>query len=209
MPHGKSRKGGDKATVHFRSLQLGTTAGNIATIALAAQSFSSVASIADSYAFYRYSKLKFRIIPISNGAGGTESTTVVYIGGITDTPPATHVVANSSLSATFVGNTQFVPSKWVDCSAELSGYQPWYKTIAGTTDPAEEVQGNLFVVTSTATGNFTIEVVGTCVFRDIVSTAETPAERKARALVKERDRLLSVLGSTGVPSGSSTRAPMK
>jgi hypothetical protein len=195
--HDKRKSGGsDRATVHFRALIIGTQAALAPTVqALAGQSFSNIAAVADSYALYRYVRLRFRIHGSLNvSTSNTDPCSVAFITGIVDNPPTTHVIMMNTLPATFVGSQQREPSHWVTVSSEdLHGYATWYKTIVGSPDPSTEIQGALVILTDTNNGGFRVEVEGTVQFQELLNTSVTSAERQARMNMIERERILSIL----------------
>jgi hypothetical protein len=85
-------------------------------------------------------------------------------------------------------------------------YDMWYKTIVGTPDPAQEVQGYIAcVVPVVSTVNFTIELEGVIAFRGAVDAGSTPALRREALFKLEFQRIQRVL-SEGVKLGFAPSA---
>jgi hypothetical protein len=130
-----------------------------------------------------------------------------YIPGVTDSVTSlsgfTEVIPR-----TIMGATDTVPSDWCVVSrGDLVGYQPWYKTVAGTPDASVEVLGTIYLC-GTGTEGITIEMEGTFEFRDGVATTSTPFpmahqelvdKKRAAFLRKERERVLALFQKTPTP----------
>ena len=169
---------------------------------------------ADTWAFFRLRRLRFRMLRTS--AAVTTSQAGGYVGSVQDTPPATFSSVMNLLPSTILSNISTVPSSWVNVSrGDLSGAFPWYKTIPGTADPTEESPGML--VFAGASGDvFQLEIEGVLQFKTMVSAGNTPSELQARQLLRDaridrersiaRNAILRVLSpgtrvaDTGFPS---------
>jgi hypothetical protein len=158
---------------------------------------------ADAWTHYRVKKLKFRLVPFTPHVG---LLAVGYVGGIQDTPPATVAAILELLPASLIGPTQTVYTQWISPSkSELAGPLPWYKTIQGTADSTEEAPGQVALAGTVADG-YAVELSGVLEFKGSVATANTPAALKVREELRalrqsridalEKERLLSVIGST-------------
>ncbi len=170
------------------------------TVALQPVSFTRVLAEADGYELYRFTKLKFRLIDTVNAY-----LAAAYFPGVTDTAPTSETQICANPQHTFLGVNQTVPSGWVTLGKELRGYEPWYKTIAGTPDPAQEIQGNIFITASSSTVAFHIQIKGVIEFRGPVPTGSTPAMRREAMLKKEYARIMHVLAAGG--GGAVLKAP--
>ncbi len=192
----KTKSGGSRPSQSFRdhpivipfSAYLDYTATASTTVQMYPAQFGRVLAEADAFELYRFTKLKFRLLP-----GGTAGHVVAaYVPGVTDTAPNTITTVGSIPQHAAIGATQTTPSPWVTLRRELQGYEPWYKTVAGTPDAAQEIQGNIFIATSAAT-SFAIEIVGVCEFRGPVPLTSTPAMRREAALTAEYNRIMKFL----------------
>jgi len=165
---------------------------------------------ADAWAHFRILSLKFRL-------HANETITAMlaagYVGGIQDTPPTTFPNTSELLPCCFRGIAQTVPSDWVHVPRkDLAGPFPWYKTIPGAADATEEAPGSIQIVGS-ATSAFSIEMVALFEFKTAVSTGNTPLEvqirqkireeRRQRADMLERDRLLKTMSVVPTRTGGS------
>jgi len=185
----------------FRYVAQVTQTAGAASLNIAPGSFPRLNSIADSYSLYRFKELRYRILP-NTTISGLQSAS--YLPGAVDTPPSTTTTINEIVSTTVLGQRQTNPSDWVVLRAgDLSGYLSWYKTVIGTPDPIDEVQGAIYIV-----GNgvevCTLEIRGVCSFKNQVATANTPMLREV-LLRKERERLLYILSSS---SKTETGSPL-
>jgi hypothetical protein len=72
----------------------------------------------------------------------------------------------------------------------------WYKTIPGTPENSEEIQGVIFLIENSGSAlNLTLEIEGMCEFRSAVSAANTPLERALAQRRREKARLVALLAS--------------
>jgi len=169
---------------------------------------SRLATIGDSYQYYRLRSLKFRIHP----SASTSSAAVSWMAGVVDTPPSTNQQNCEIYNHTFQADDATVPSSWCSVSREdLAGGLSWYKTIQGSADSSEEIVGYLFF-TGSGTNTVLCEVFGEMEFKEAIAPANTPAAlevlKRLREMrieehrVREQKSLLKVLGSS-----SSNRTP--
>ncbi len=190
----------------FRFMATVTLSSGVSGISVSPNSFLSprAATEADAWAMYRVNRLKFRLHRVNF----TVQQGAAYLGGVTDSTPTTIAQLSEAMSFTFISPVETVPSDWaVVRRADLQGMHPWYKTVAGTTETAEEIVGSIFLV-GTGAENVFLEVMGEFEFKDSIATADTPlgrslrlqiqAERRRVAAEKERNRLIAVLGNTKV-----------
>jgi len=195
--------------VHFAGILSITYVGGLSTVQLSPNSTLSAraASIADNYALYRVTALRFRIRHTDSTMSANQLVT--FIPGITDTSVASVAPASETGRYSYLSINESVPAPWcIVPRAELMGMHPWYKTVPGTVESAEEIVGNLFCV-GTGVENCKLEVAGTFEFKDPVAASETPViaklsmaireERRRLALDAERRRLLSALTPAPVP----------
>ncbi len=173
---------------HFYS-SFGLTSG-AASINISPATFPRVLTIADGFALYRCVELEFRLVP----NGNTDSEVAGYIPGGVDTPPTTVLQVSEILNSVVLSADATKPSQWAKLRwNQLRGYMEWYKTIVGTLDPTEEIQGAIFVAGFPASaGPVWLEFRGVFEFKNPVPTASTPMMREA-FLVKEKQRLLKLL----------------
>lgn len=188
----KSFNRADSIMAHVRLYTEASFSSGGATIAINPASFPQAAQIADTYAMYRVVKLRYRLHRTTT----TSSTQVaVYVPGVTDNPPLTVSVAALVAHAAILPLTATVPTPWKNVPSNvLKSYMPWFKTILGSPDPAEETQGNIFLrgITSDQYG---IEIDAIFAFREPISTSVTPMERGKIECAREKERILRVLGT--------------
>jgi len=144
---------------------------------------------------YRITELEFRLHPVS---GRTTVQAAGYFPGVVDNQPTQPAAVLESLNATMIGTGATQPTGWVKVRGDaLKGYFPWYKTVQGSLDISEEVQGNIFVV-GTGTETYSIELRGWAEFKNPVATGSTPLSRQQRSVqlaLKQRETLLKALAS--------------
>jgi len=187
----------------FHYAQLGTFTAGLFGILLSPAAFPRVATEADVWAHFRVRKLSFRLLPTSPTTVGQAAS---FIGGIQDTNPSTYAQVTEILASCVKGVGQTTPSSWVHVQrSELAGPLPWYKSVAGTSDPTEESPGTISIV-GTGTETFNIEFKGVFEFKTSVATGNTPLAIRLRELVRkerieqaqrnERAVLLKILGTS-------------
>ncbi len=186
--------------VPFHYIKAYTLSGGATSENVAPASFPRLGTIADGYALYRFTELKYRIVPDSTI---TARQTACYIPGAVDTPPSSSSQASEILEAVCLGTRQTTPSDWGKCQPrDLTSYLPWYKTVVGSPDPIVEIQGALFMV-GTGTEQVVVEYRGICEFKNPIDTASTPQLRQEKLLAMERERLLRILASGGPTSSTA------
>jgi len=190
-----NRSGGytrDIITVSSRQFTIVGLAGGVGQISLSPSSFIEAAAISDVFELYRVTKLRYRLHRHVSTSG---SLAAVYIAGVVDNAPSTAADASVSPYTAVITPTATVPSGWRTVSRrDLVGYQPWYKTIAGSPDPAQEVQGRIYLA-GLASDFWTVEVEVVYQFKSPCTSSATPAERGARECALERERLLRILAA--------------
>jgi hypothetical protein len=192
--------------IPFHSAITGVMSGGSGSFNIAPATFGRLNTVADTYALYRFSDLRFRMRPMA-----TRSTlqSAAYLPGAVDTVPSTPNANAEALESVVLGATEVVPTEWaVVKNRDLMSYLPWYKTIVGSPDPIIEIQGAIFL-NGTGTDAYAVEVRGICDFKSPINTASTPMLARQALIRKERERLLYLLtsGSTatsGVASVSPT-----
>ncbi len=194
----------DMVTLPARALLTGNTGAAGIAISLQPTNLNSVAQAADNYEFYRITRLRYRLYP--NGGGSIQ--TAAYIAGAVDNPPTTFQDMAQTPHCVIYGDDVSVPTAWrrVPRTALIS-YNSWYKTVAGSPDPSEEIQGQIYIVSGNASENYIIEIEATYQFRTLVVTSATPAERGAIELEKYRANLLRIMGLSPVAAALPTGSP--
>ncbi len=181
------------------------------TILLAPASFPRVLAQADLYELYRFSKLRFRIATMVDGAGVSNNENVIaaYFSNAIDATPA-FADLNENIISSLHAIGQTTKSDWVDVQHDvLKGALIWYKAIAGTMESYDEVQGNICLGSSnvSSTGSVICELEGTVEFTSPADPAATPADRARRNNEKERLRLLKLLSSSPATNSVPVRLP--
>jgi len=195
---------GDQISVHCRKLSDSALSGGLNTIAVSPAQFPQALDYADAFTMYRVTRLRYRLIPVS---GMTATMVAAYIAGVTDTAPTTLTILGILPHAAILGATQTTPTQWCTVPANcLRSYMPWFKTIVGTTDVAEEVQGNIYV-RGGSTDSTLLEIDAEFAFRQPVSTSMTPMERGRAAVAQERERLLRILSGDPVSPAPASQGP--
>jgi hypothetical protein len=190
---GKGKKGRDKSIVDFINFIYSTAASSLVTIPINPNNTLStrVSTEADAWALYKVTRLRFRLRrPGTAGASpaGTYQVAAFVVGVVDATP--TQSGLNQAYGRVVLMNQETVPTEWsVVPAADLVGYQPWYKTIAGSPATTSEVLGNIYICTGSATDDTAIEIQGTFVFRDALAPSLTPM----MVDLKERERLQKVI----------------
>jgi hypothetical protein len=158
-----------------------------------------ILSMADSFEFYRVEKLEFRLHP------GTDISGLIlgacYLGGVTDTVPATQYDMSQVVHHVCLGSVAKMPTNWCVVDARtLAGYCPWYKTLQGTPDVAQEIQGNIYSISGNSSTAVLLEFRGTIAFKGAVPVGSTPMERVLTENRREKQRLLQLLSSSTEPT---------
>lgn len=179
-----------------RGLFNGSLSAGVAQINLQPTNLNSVAGAAANYEFYRITKLRYRLYP----NGGGSMLAAAYIAGAVDNAPSSPYDVAQTPHCVLYGDDVTVPTSWRNVpKSALASYNTWYKTVAGSPDPTEEVQGKIYLAGS-STDSYLLEYEMVYQFRTLVVTSATPAQRGAIELEKYRAQLLRVLGLAMVPS---------
>lgn len=190
----------DTVRVHVRTYAEAALSAGLATISVSPALCAQSSQYADAFQLYQVTKLRFRLYRTTTT---TSTQAAVYMPGVTDNPPSTASTAASIPQAAILPLTATVPTRWsVISGRNIRSYMSWYKTIVGSPDAAEEIQGNIYIRGGT-TENYGIEIDALFVFRDSVPTGVTPAERGRMATLKEKERLLKILACPS-PAPAST-----
>jgi len=184
-----------KIAFHFQSNNTGASAYTLAI--QPAGMGTRVSGIADSFELYRVTALKFRLLPSATVSGTVRPTTSAagWYAGVTDTVPSTVTSIAENTESVLLAVWATVPTEWCRVGkVSLAGYCPWYKTIQGTPDVAEEIQGNIYVAAG-STDSYVIEVRGVIEFKGPVNPSSTPMARQMAEMRKEKDRLMKILAT--------------
>lgn len=149
------------------------------------------ATFAEIFELYRILKFRFRLIRDSALSGPLAAC---FIPGVIDT------LSGESLTGIFTTRPNVVlvkdavaPTPWCKVPKNiLNSYMTWYKTLAGTTDPADEVQGFL-VAAGTGTNSCFVQLELTYQFKNQVPPGVTPQMRVDQQMRAEKERLLRIL----------------
>ena len=181
--------------IPFKSMQTLSASAGSAVCQVYPGAFARVLEIADAFDEYRVTSLRYRIHPMSTSRVNIH--TLAYYPGVTDTPPATFTAGAENTFSTVLAIATTVPSEWKNVPrAILQGYFQWYKTVVGSVDTSEEVQGNLYA-TSGTTEAITIEVEGVFEFKGPAGTGTTPMLKRDAKVNRERERILFILSGGG------------
>ncbi len=201
-----ARRGNGITTIACSELITQALTSGAATLSLTPATFAGASGLADSFEFYRIIALKYRLVPSATITG---NQVAAYIAGVVDATGSNINVPNIQPHAS-LGVRQTSCSSWVKVpKAMLQSYMTWYKTIAGTPDPAEENQGFLYLA-GTGTENVVIEVCVLFQFRSVVPVTATPMVRLQQAMLAEKERLMKILSfdpktTINLPSRSPSR----
>ena len=189
----------------FRSFIATALSGGVSTIPVSPNSnlCTRLLALADNYAQYRFLDLKYRMFRVS---GATSVQAAAFISGVTDTGPSSILTGVETGNATILGAIQTVPSDWVNVPRSiLAGQLPYYKTVVGSPDAIDEIQGNLYLL-GTGTENVHVEVRGTIEFKQPVDAANTPSlEVRARRILEKEKARLQRLAELSVEPVSATQ----
>ncbi len=164
---------------------------------------TGIASIADAFELYRVTKLSYRLVRTATLTG---SQSAAFYPDITDTPPNTLDQNGENINSTLLGLNHTVPSDWVTINPSSMTAAKWYKTIQGTMDSWDEIQGIIYV-TGSGTDAFLLEVRGLYEFKGQADPGNTPEMREKRRLARlefQRTKLLSILASKPDPTALSS-----
>jgi len=193
--------------VPFKYLISASLAGGIAKNALQPATFPRLLDIADGYDLYRITRLKFRGVRSVTTMASVQVTG--YYPGIVDNNPTAYTDVSENLNSCTLAQSYQGKSEWcVVPSFDLRGMHEWYKTIAGTPESAEEIQGYLITFGST-TDAYAVEIVGLCEFAGPTNTGATPAIRAQLERKREKMRILSLLEDSSGDEGEDDPPPRK
>ncbi len=157
-----------------------------------------MAALADNFDEYKCSRLRYRVRPYG-AAGSSTGVAMAFYPGITDNAPL-YASLLENLHAAVLTTSQTTCSEWQSIPpATLQGMHPWYKTVPGASESAEELQGTIYLDASANT-SWVVDVEGDFIFRAPASAAATPADRALAAQKRERKRLMALLVD---PSGTT------
>jgi hypothetical protein len=193
----------NKSTVKipFRTFVAGTLTAGAATIPISPNSTlcTRLVTLADTFEQYRMIDLKYRMHRAAATVVNVQAAG--FIAGVTDTAPSSVLTVAETGNATILGGQSTIPSDWLHVPRQvLAGQLPFYKTVVGSPDTLEEIQGNLYVV-GNATDAYHVEIRGAIEFKQPVDPANTPslAVRATNLLDKEkarRQRLVDLASDT-------------
>lgn len=196
--NGNSRGGRvDTAVVNVHVLNSATLSSGIRTFVVSPLGFIQSAAIQDVYEMYRFTQLRYRL----HRNGSIASMQVAaYLPGVVDNAPSTPADLAVCQHSAVLSSVATSPTPWKKVPRiALQSYGSWFKTVVGSPDPAQEVQGNIFLAGNT-TDLCVLEVMGRIEFKNPCTTSATPAERGALECAQERERLLKLLGLSLTPS---------
>ncbi len=185
------------------------TTAQLATIPIYPAAFPRVLDIADGFDLFRVTKLRYRLLPPQSANGTTalsQRCAAAFYPGITDNPPGSVSDISENLTRAVTGVGQTTPSAWSDVPKELlRGSIPWYKTIVGSPEAADEIIGYVYAISDQTAGAVILDFEGIFEFKGSANTGATPMERSRRLALREKQRLLSVLTSSelGKPTGAT------
>lgn len=179
----------DTVAIPFRYFAVGSLAAQAIFVSPNGTFSPRLAAIADDFDEYRVTSLRFRLQqPITAAA----TFAACYQPGIIDTPPTTAATISEGLNSIVLSTGITTPSQWSRVpKGVLAGMHPWYKTIPGTPEASEELQGGIYAAAST-TGSI-LEWEGVCEFRSAISAGNTPMERALAARRREKARIMGLL----------------
>ncbi len=170
-------------TISGQQLFISTSNGVLTQVPVAPSSFTRVLAIADSFSYYRFTKIKIEMLPSLEDAGsGTQvyvSLALGYLPGVApDTPPANEASVLALPYANFLSQGSAVPRRITIPRRELvgDGQLKWYKTIAGAADSQFETQGIIYgwAAGSTITNGVNWMVHYTCELQGWILAGNTP-----------------------------------
>ncbi len=163
------------------------------TWTLAPATFPRVLAQADLYELYRFTSFRFRLLPPSS----SDLFVAGYYSGFIDSAPAFADVNENPISC-MIATPVTEKTEWVHVPPNmLAGSLQWYKSIAGTVDTWDEVQGQVCFASSSgsSTGPVNFEFEGTVQFTSPADPGATPMERARKHQEKEKERILRLLSA--------------
>lgn len=201
-----------KSTVKipFQSVVTGVSTATTYSVSPNSTLSARLAAIADDFDEYRFVKLRYRIHPSYLNAT-RQNASLAFYPGIVDTPPSTIQTNAESCITALLGLGSTHPSEFVSVPKNvLAGMHTWYKTVPGTPESAEEVQGLLAFTAIGSAEAYMLEFQGICEFKAPINAGSTPQERYAASRVREKKRILKLLAEDQTKTGTgggATRAP--
>ncbi len=183
---GRARKGAQQIEVCCGSDAIGIIAAGLTQVRLVPATFNRASAIGDNFAFFRFTKVEFIIVPdIYNSATDAVSSLAIgYIGGVApDTPPASVDDVLNLPNSRMHGYGKTVDTVFTVGKKLLVGETPlkWYKTVAGTLDSSFEDQGGLFLYLvkrgAGTLGNWVCHVKYTVEFTGFLASGNTPMRK--------------------------------
>jgi len=146
-----------------------------------------LASIADAFQWFRFSKLIVTLFPATTATNDTDAS-VGYIPRIPNSAPTLHSEIVSLPASAVKSRGQSLPAKMMVSRAILFGDAPikWYQTKVGTEDAQWEVQGQYIfaanVVSAAVLTGQVITVEGVCEFKGRSALTQTPLYKQPKPL---------------------------
>jgi len=172
----------------------------VGSVAVQPSSFTRALAIADVYQFYRFTKLKIRILPEEVNAGVSYAP-----GALFDTPPTTSAaVVELPLHASH-GAFKTTDTILEVGRKELLGDNQikWYKTIVGTPSAQFETQGNIYYYTGPGAGTVLVIIDYTVEFQSWNLAAQSPLKNLSINQPVDQDTKVMPLSVSSVQSMNS------
>jgi hypothetical protein len=119
------------------------------------QNFGRLVNISKAFEFYRYTRLRYRLLPIPPSNGGTRFA-ACYLPeepAAATTPVLANLLEQPRLA--FQTSSMTVPTHWetVPRQVLLGTSVKWYKTVLASTEDADLVQGSIIYAGDSVLGN--------------------------------------------------------
>lgn len=160
-----------------------TTASNAASLVLHPNSINRQIQVSDAFNLYRFTRLRVTVYP-QQGASATTSAAsggsihAAFIDQDTDTDPTTVLQISECMYHACVVGVQTVPATFtVPRGALLKVANKWFKTKLGTPDTWNEIQGEIFFITTSpqpTADSYQLKLDYQIQYCDPVSAAITP-----------------------------------
>lgn len=180
--------------------------GTLSTVVLIPATFVRALAIADSFAYYRFKKVKVTIYPnVYEAIDIQTQLTVGYLPGVApDTPPANDDSVFQMSKHVKHGYGKCTNTTMTVPYADLVGdaQVKWFKTIAGTPDAQFEIQGNFFFwpvtrgASAASAASYNVGFDYTIEFQNFVAPSNTPFLR-FKMLKSKEDKEKAVLELAG------------
>jgi hypothetical protein len=165
------------AQIEGRQLYRSSLAAGLQSIFLNPGNFGRLLNCAKAFEFYRFTKLRFRLMPSESSTATQQVLVAGYLAEIADTPPAfagvTEMMPQSTvvLAGTGTTSTQTVPGKWVNVPRNVLLATPvkWYKTVASSGEDIFLSQGTIWLASSSVadTAFLNLEIEYSCEFTGV------------------------------------------